>query len=118
MTALDAEIATEEQHLAISLTDEQIANIEQALHNKQIDVVEKYIKSFSVHDTADLLQKLSPEDREKLLEAHGHHINAHAFTELDSELQRTVLSAMSATKVAGIISELESDDALDLIEDW
>ena len=47
---------------------------------------------------------------------YGDSLTPEVFTEMDPELARKSLSAMPAGNVASLITQLESDDALELIE--
>ena len=74
------------------------------------------IKELSHADTADLLQKIPEEDRKTLIEQNWNDLDLESFPYLDPDLRKNMLSDMPAVKVAEIISTLDSDDALDLIE--
>lgn len=102
---------------SVGLSDSGIANLLDALHDNHTEWVTSYLHELSEADVAELLSKISEEDRRHLLEDYGDAIDPYVFTEMDPELQRRTLEAMPAAKVAAIISELDSDDALDLILD-
>lgn len=97
------------------LSDEQIREITEAVRAQDSDTVHGFLHDLSVADTGDLIAKISDEDRQELLSMYGNLLDPHVFTELDPELCRTSLSSMPPEQVAGIISALESDDALELI---
>ncbi len=98
------------------LPDEQIKEIVEAVRGQDSDTVFAVLDEISSADTAELLSKIKGEDREELLSMYGEAVDPETFTEMDQELSRISLSAMPADKVAQMISELESDDALLLIE--
>ncbi|MCB1529923.1 MAG: magnesium transporter [Rhodospirillales bacterium] len=100
----------------IGLSDETIAEIIDELHEEQTEELTAHIHDLSIADTSDLLHKVNEEDRNALLQKYAQDFDPNVFSELDSELQRAALSEMPAEKVAYIISALESDDALDIIE--
>lgn len=97
------------------LSDDTISIIIEALHNEDADTVHQALNDLSYADTAELLSKVGDEDRYTLLTFYFNHIDPLVFTELDEELRRASLSAMKPSRVAEIISALESDDALELI---
>lgn len=98
------------------LPDEDIKKILDAVHVQDSDTVHDALENLSFVDTAELLSKIKQDDRDELLSMYGEVLSPTAFTELDPELSKQCLSAMSAEDVAEIISTLESDDALLLIE--
>jgi magnesium transporter len=99
----------------VTLSDERIEDILDKLHNPDIEGMTALLKDLSVAEAADLLHKINPDDRRALLEQYGNVLDPYVFNFLDPELRRICLSDMPASKVAGIIAELDSDDALDLI---
>ena len=100
----------------VVLSDESITEITDALHDGKDGSHVELLEDLSPADTADLLQKISEEDRQELLEDKSHKIHPEAFAYMDSALRKTCLESMPAAQVARIISELDSDDALNLIE--
>lgn len=98
------------------LSDERIVEILEALHSGYDDAVVEMISDLSVTDAADLLEKISDEDRTALLADHAVAFHAETYSHLDDHLQAQMLSKMPPKYVAQIISELDSDDALSLIE--
>jgi len=106
--------ATDEN--SVYLSDEDIIDITDALHNQDSDTIHNVLEDLSDCDAADLIAKVTDEDREELFAMYGDAIAPETFTELDPELQRQTLSTMDAAQVAAIISDLESDDALELLE--
>ncbi|MCB9989422.1 MAG: magnesium transporter [Rhodospirillales bacterium] len=106
-----------ENQTFIGLSDADIQTVEEALEEGNTAHVEAVIADLGTVDTAELLSKVSDENRQTLLDSHGHAIDAEVFTELAPELSRTTLESMSAEQVAKLISDLDSDDALDLIVD-
>lgn len=98
------------------LPDDQIKEIVEATRSQDSDTVHAALDDLSVADSAELLSKIKYEDRQELLSMYSDALNPIIFTEIDPELSRSYLSDMPAARVAQMISELESDDALLLIE--
>lgn len=114
--AEEFEEIVEIQDTQIGLSDETIREITDALNEPDNDDHIALIDDLTKADTADLLQKISDDDRRKLLEEREADIDPLTFSYMAPDLRKQTLEDMSATQVAGIIAELESDDALDLIE--
>ena len=108
---------TLEETPVVGLSDEAISQILDALHDKEDTSHLQLINELSIADTAEFLQKINEDDRRALLENKKVKLDPLIFSYLDDELCKATLLVMSAKQVAKIISELESDDALDLIED-
>ena len=116
-TAFDQNaVQTEDNQSQVGLSDDTIREITDSLHEPENDNHIAIIEELSDADTADLLQKISGDDRQKLLEENADEIDPLTFSYMDPALRKTTLETMSATQVAEIIAALDSDDALDLIE--
>ncbi|MCB9991098.1 MAG: magnesium transporter [Rhodospirillales bacterium] len=108
--------AKEEPEAAYGLTDDTIHEIEDALHSGYEEAVVNAIADLGAADAAELLAKVSEEDRLKLIQEHTPAFEPEVFTEMDSALCRESLAKLPAAQVAAIISELESDDAITIIQ--
>lgn len=111
------ETAQSAEELQFFLSDDLIREIVDAAHAQDSDTVLSLLNDLSNADTAELIAKVNEEDRTELLNMFVDDLNPVVFAEMDSELRRITLSAMPPTQIAGIISALESDDALELIID-
>jgi magnesium transporter len=100
---------------AVGLSDDTIREIKDAISNDDHETHVELVNDLSVADTAELLQKISKDDRQVLIDNKKTIIDPLVFSYLDDDVKRSILSQMSARQVADIISELDSDDALDLI---
>jgi len=98
------------------LPDEQIREIVDAARSQDSDTVHAVLDELSIADSAELLSKIKEEDRLELLSMYSDALDPAIFAEMDPELSRIYLSSMPASHIAQMISELESDDALLLIE--
>ena len=68
-------------------------------------------------DLADLIQLLKPDQRAELIATLGSEFNAAALPELDEAVRDQVLEAMPNERVAEALQQLDSDEAVYLIED-
>ncbi len=102
--------------VVMHLPDKDIRRIVDSIQAQDTNRVHNALKELSAVDTAELLSKIKEEDRQELLSMYGKSLEAEVFAELDPEMARMCLSAMSAPYVAEMITQLESDDALILIE--
>ncbi len=105
-----------EEENSFVLSDSDIQSIEEEIEKGHEEAIEEAISSLNAPDCAELLEKVSEDHRNIILEQHGSAIDPDAFAELDPELCKDALEDMEAPQVAAIISSMDSDDALDVIE--
>ncbi len=99
----------------LGLQDDDIARILEALDEEDSAKLDLLFEELGPYDKAGLLEKVNAEYRHKLLEFCSHNFEPEVFTYLQEEIRKIVLEDMAPSRIAGIISELDSDDALDLI---
>jgi len=99
----------------VGVSDKHITHILDALHNDDTALIKEYISDLGISGAVELLHKIGEEDRIHFLGKYSDLLDPYVFSEMDPELRRSVLSQMPAHKVAAIVSELDSDDALNLI---
>lgn len=112
-----AELLEEVTEEGFSLSDEHITKLREALYEDNVETLKVLLGDLSEADIAELFQKLDKQDRHDFLEKYSTLIDPDVYAHLDYQLREEILSDMPAAAVAKIVSELESDDALDLIED-
>ena len=109
-------IADNTEELSFTLSDQDIRGISEAVHAQDSDTVHSILNDLSAPDTAELIAKVKEEDREELIAMYGDALDPLVFSEMNPELSRACLSNMPTHQIADIVTALESDDALDLIE--
>jgi magnesium transporter len=68
-------------------------------------------------DVADLIELAAHDEREGLVKALAGIVGANVLAEMNEHVRDTLLDAMDPEQVADIAGQLESDDAVALIED-
>lgn len=96
-------------------TDDDIQHITEALHDGDSQQVNELINDLSISESAELLQKVMTEDRTELINNYLKHFDSETFVELDDDLRKIILESMAPIQVATIVSDLESDDAVDML---
>ncbi len=91
--------------------------VEAALEAHDAQRVRELTLKLHEADLADLIQLLRPDQRAILIAMLGRDFNAAALSELDEGVRDQVLEAMSTEKVAEALQQLDSDEAVYLIED-
>jgi magnesium transporter len=101
------------------LQDELQQRIEEALDAAQLGEAEKIVAQLHSADLADLLERLHPEDRLTIIGLIRPQLrdNPEVLTYLDEEIRGEVLESMEPEELALALAELDSDDALGIIEE-
>ncbi len=99
----------------LGLRDEEIVEICEALEGENSGRVHEILSDLSPSDKAELLEKITPDQRKAFMLGFAGDFEPEAISNLQEDVRTPVLEGMSADEVARIISDLESDDALDLI---
>ncbi len=107
---------SERAQIDFALSDDVISNISQAISNDDNKAVLESLNTLSVQDTAELISKADSETRTRLLGHFLDQIDPNVLSYLDPELRKETLSSLEASQVAQIVAAMDSDDALDLIE--
>ena len=105
-----------EEDASFILSDSDIQKIEENIEEGQEEAVGTAVASLNAPNCADLLEKVSEDNRQIILDLHASAIAPDTYVELDPELCKDILENMEAPQVAELISSLESDDALEVIE--
>jgi magnesium transporter len=98
-----------------AFNDDDIRKITDALHDGEVSQVQDLIADISAAESAELLEKIIPEDRETLVTEYLDEFDATTFVEMGDDLRKTILEKMDVITVANIVSNLDSDDAVDML---
>ncbi len=102
---------------AFGLSDEFVRKVEDALEEGVIDEISPQIFDLHYSDLADLLERLSVDDRLQLVDGIKSEMDPFVLTELDERVRDSILDEWENHEIAAAMSELDTDDALYLIED-
>ena len=68
-------------------------------------------------DIADIIEELSPAERDAIFQTLDEDVAAQALEEIDPKLQVSILNAMESDRAADIVEEMNPDAAADLLND-
>ena len=88
-----------------------------AIEEGKLDQIEKLVDELHPADFADLLQELTPDERKLIIKVCRHILEPETLNYLDEVVREEVIGLMSPGEVAQAVSELETDDAVDILED-
>lgn len=91
--------------------------IDIALEISDFDEVRELTRDLHETDMAELIDALAADERVQLIQILGDEFDFTALTELDENIRNQVLEALSDEQVAEGFLDLESDDAVFILED-
>jgi magnesium transporter len=102
--------------LGVSLTDELYQNIVAELKEGNALNLEKLVAPLHSSDIADLLERLTPDERQIVFSC--LHVDKHpeVLVELSAGVQESMLAKLPTQDVANAIEQMESDDTVDVLQ--
>ncbi len=95
---------------------EFVEEISRAIHAEQTPFLRAVVAELHEADLGDLIAALEPEDRVSLVELTGADFDFSALNEVDDSVREEILEELEPETVAEGVRELESDDAVELLE--
>jgi magnesium transporter len=113
-TAPETEAARDDDEV---ITPDFVRAVEDAIEAKDAATLRQLTEDLHEADLADLIEVLSSAEREGLVTLLGKDLDYAALTELEEAVRDEILEYMSHEHVAEAVMELDSDDAVYLLED-
>ncbi len=114
---ISLEAVVDEPERAYGVDEALVRACDAAVADGRMEEVESLISGLHVSDLADLLEELVGENRRKLLDHVRDHLDPELLTHMDDVVREDVLEILEPEEVAAVLSELDTDDALDVFED-
>jgi len=111
---LDSDAVVEEDY---SLAPELVETVRTELEEGRLDAVRAELEPLHVADVADLLEYLTKDELELVIEGLWSSIEPEVLTYLDAAVREEVIDLLGPRELARAVSELESDDAVEVFED-
>ena len=77
----------------------------------RLNISNRALEKMHPADLADIVEELSPEDREAIIETIDAEVAAEALSEMDPDIQASILESLEAERAAEIIEEMAPDEA-------
>ena len=77
----------------------------------RLNITHQALERMHPADLADIVEDLSPEDREAIIETIDAEVAADALSEMDPEVQASILESLETERAAEIIEEMAPDEA-------
>lgn len=81
----------------------------------RLNISNEILERMHPADLADIVEDLSPEDREAIFETMDSEVAAEALTEVDPDIQASILESLETETAADIIEEMAPHDAADVL---
>ena len=99
------------------IPDELILAVEEALNDGQVETVEELVQPLHPADLADLFEYLTKDERRLLTDIYGAAMDPEALVELDPVVREEVIEHLGVHGFVRKLSELDSDDAVEVFTD-
>ncbi|WP_193368075.1 magnesium transporter [Pelagibius marinus] len=99
------------------ISPELVRSVAEALEEGKTAEARDLTAELHEADLADLLENLDRDERPQLIEALGGDFDLEVLTYLDDSVREEVVEALEPKHIASSLSDLNSDDAVDIIED-
>ena len=86
------------------------------IKSKDVAFINQTLADLHSADVANLIENLDIDTRNKLIEIEAFNIEPEIFIELNESLQSEVLLLLTHESIAKILRKLESDNALQILE--
>lgn len=83
----------------------------------RLNISNKLLEEMHPADLADIVEDLSPDDREAIFETIDSEVAADALSEVDPDIQASIMESLEADKAAEILEEMSPDEAADLLSE-
>ena len=81
----------------------------------RLNITHNMLETMHPADLADIVEELSPEDREAIFETLDSEVAAEALSEVSPGIQASIIESLETGKAAEIIEEMSPDDAADIL---
>jgi magnesium transporter len=83
----------------------------------RLNISNRLLEDMHPADLADIVEELSPDDRESIFENIDSEVAADALTEVDPDIQASILESLETETAADIVEEMSPDHAADALSE-
>ncbi|HML17930.1 MAG TPA: CBS domain-containing protein [Bryobacteraceae bacterium] len=83
----------------------------------RLNISNKLLEEMHPADLADIVEDLSPQDREAIFENIDSEVAAETLTEVDPDIQASILESLETETAADIVEEMAPDHAADVLNE-
>ncbi|MEX0955792.1 MAG: magnesium transporter [Rhizobiaceae bacterium] len=100
-----------------AIRPEFLTHIGAAIGDRDILTLRRDVVSLHQSELGDLLEALIPDQRRALIDILGNDFDFSALTEVDDAIRAKIVEALPNDQIARAMAELDSDDAVYILED-
>lgn len=108
----------DDDDLFYGISDDVHANLSEHIDDEDHEALEALIAELDPADIAAFLEKASKDTALKFLQHMRGRLDAEVYTYLSSGRLKLLFGALNHREIAAIIADLETDDAISLLEDF
>ncbi len=83
----------------------------------RLNISNKLLEKMHPADLADIVEDLTPEDREAIFETINSEVAAETLSEIDPDIQASIVESLETEKAAEIIEEMAPHEAADVLSE-
>ena len=87
------------------------------LRRLRLNISYQKLEAMHPADIADIVEELSPAEREAIFETIDSEVAADTLSEVDPKMQASILEALEPEKAADIVEEMAPDEAADILNE-
>ena len=84
----------------------------------RLNISNQALEKMHPADLADIVEELSPDDREAIIETIDAEVAAEALSEMDMDVQASILESLETERAAEIIEEMSPDEAAHVLAEF
>lgn len=108
----------DDDDLFYGISDDVHANLSEHIDDEDHEALEALIEELDPADIAAFLEKASKDTALKFLQHMRGRLDAEVYTYLSTNRLKLLFGALNHREIAAIIADLETDDAIGLLEDF
>ena len=81
----------------------------------RLNISNKILERMHPADLADIVEDLSPDDREAIFETIDSEVAAETLSEMEPDMQASILESLETEKAADIVEEMSPHEAADVL---
>ncbi|HXV25448.1 MAG TPA: magnesium transporter [Alphaproteobacteria bacterium] len=112
-----AKVEPPEEEELYGVSGEELRRVREALEGNRLAEIEAIAEELHAADLADLIERLDGDERRLFVGIVRHILDPETLAYLDETVREEVMEILGPTEVAQAITELDSDDAVELLED-
>ncbi|HEX5228620.1 MAG TPA: CBS domain-containing protein [Bryobacteraceae bacterium] len=81
----------------------------------RLNISNRILEKMHPADLADIVEELSPDDREAIFETIDHEVAAETLSEMEPDVQASILESLETERAADIVEEMSPHEAADVL---